>query len=710
MSSAAAVTTTATAVKPSTSRSRRDKDDTNNPDIGLPGIGNYIFQKTVGEGNFAKVKLATHKLTNGEVAIKVIDKTQLDEKKLGKLYREVRIMKLLHHPNIVKLYEVIETKSTVYLVMEYASGGELYDYLVVHGKMKEKEARAKFRQILSAVSYCHKKRVIHRDLKAENLLLDANLDIKIADFGFSNYFDPDAKLDTFCGSPPYAAPELFQGRRYTGPEVDIWSLGVILYVLTTGCLPFDGKNLQEMRESVCRGKYRIPYYLSDMCEKLLRKFLVRDPVKRGSLEILLDDPWINESYGDSPISTDLSQKVEEDESVIKVIEAKYKVDRDTVLQALRDNIYNDIAAVYYLLYYEKATRDSISGECSIPDIIQMSSPTRVKEPSSNPGAAKAPNMMRIDEDGILPTVTSIAENYVANTTTEKNSNESPSKIAQLIKPTTTSSRRRRATVGADSEPKTSDAGANINEQTNNNNKDITSHIRDHSSIAHKEQHSSRETRPMTAYAAIPSVGPLGSVSAPTSAVSSGPPKNMDPIIVRSGIEEEMEDDHLVVSNLQSPINNRKRHNTIVGILRGQMKRTSEGPANTVHSPGGPSDHTAAATDRNTADEDTNKPRSLRFTFNSNTTSSKPPDEIIAEITKACDKHGIMHHALSRYLLECIWSAPATTGPGKEAIKFEIEVCKLPRLNNLHGLRFKRVAGSSADYKDACEKVLTAISL
>jgi MAP/microtubule affinity-regulating kinase len=150
---------------------RRDKDDTTNPDVLLPGIGNYVFQKTVGEGNFAKVKLAQHKLTGQEVlifnkvAIKIIDKTTLDEKKISKLYREVRIMKMLHHPNIVKLYEVIETKSTVFLVMEYASGGELYDYLVVHGKMKEKEARAKFRQILSAVSYCHKKRVIHRDLK-----------------------------------------------------------------------------------------------------------------------------------------------------------------------------------------------------------------------------------------------------------------------------------------------------------------------------------------------------------------------------------------------------------------------------------------------------------------------------------------------------------------------------------------------------------------
>eukprot|EP00158_Paraphelidium_tribonemae_P005172 Partr_v1_DN27202_c0_g2_i2_m38492 putative Map microtubule affinity-regulating kinase len=136
-----------------------------NPDAALTSIGNYVFSKTLGEGNFAKVKLAKHKLTGQEVAVKIIDKMQMDEKKLSKLYREVRIMKILHNPNVVKLYEVVETKNTIFLVMEYVSGGELYDYLVVHGRMKEKEARAKFRQILNGVSYCHRKHVIHRDLK-----------------------------------------------------------------------------------------------------------------------------------------------------------------------------------------------------------------------------------------------------------------------------------------------------------------------------------------------------------------------------------------------------------------------------------------------------------------------------------------------------------------------------------------------------------------
>jgi len=261
-----------------------------------PHIGKYRLLKTIGKGNFAKVKLAKHIPTGKEVAIKIIDKTQLNPGSLQKLFREVRIMKTLDHPNIVKLYQVIETEKTLYLVMEYASGGEVFDYLVLHGRMKEKEARAKFRQIVSAVQYCHQKKIIHRDLKAENLLLDSEMNIKIADFGFSNEFVPGNKLDTFCGSPPYAAPELFQGKKYDGPEVDVWSLGVILYTLVSGSLPFDGSTLRELRERVLRGKYRIPFYMSTDCENLLKKFLVLNPTRRASLEVIMKDKWMNMGY------------------------------------------------------------------------------------------------------------------------------------------------------------------------------------------------------------------------------------------------------------------------------------------------------------------------------------------------------------------------------------------------------------------------------
>ncbi|XP_014681355.1 PREDICTED: serine/threonine-protein kinase SIK3 homolog [Priapulus caudatus] len=168
--------------------------------------------------------MATHVVTRSKVAIKIIDKTQLDEDNLKKIFREIQIMKLLGHPHIVRLYQVMETERMIYLVTEYASGGEIFDHIVAHGRMAEREARKKFKQILAAVSYCHGRHVVHRDLKAENLLLDASQNIKIADFGFSNHFEVDQKLSTWCGSPPYAAPELFIGKQYDGPKVDIWSM------------------------------------------------------------------------------------------------------------------------------------------------------------------------------------------------------------------------------------------------------------------------------------------------------------------------------------------------------------------------------------------------------------------------------------------------------------------------------------------------------
>uniref|UniRef100_T1JHC6 MAP/microtubule affinity-regulating kinase 3 n=1 Tax=Strigamia maritima TaxID=126957 RepID=T1JHC6_STRMM len=323
-----------------------------------PHIGKYRLLKTIGKGNFAKVKLAKHLPTGKEVAIKIIDKTQLNPGSLQKLFREVRIMKILDHPNIVKLFQVIETEKTLYLVMEYASGGEVFDYLVAHGRMKEKEARAKFRQIVSAVQYCHQKRIIHRDLKAENLLLDSEMNIKIADFGFSNEFTPGNKLDTFCGSPPYAAPELFQGKKYDGPEVDVWSLGVILYTLVSGSLPFDGQNLKELRERVLRGKYRIPFYMSTDCENLLKKFLVLNPAKRASLETIMKDKWMNIGYEDDELKPYVEP--EADLSDPKRIEILIRMGyaRLDIEESVKNMKYDDVTASYLLLGKRRNELDS----------------------------------------------------------------------------------------------------------------------------------------------------------------------------------------------------------------------------------------------------------------------------------------------------------------------------------------------------------------
>ncbi|XP_040604356.1 serine/threonine-protein kinase MARK2 isoform X3 [Mesocricetus auratus] len=319
-----------------------------------PHIGNYRLLKTIGKGNFAKVKLARHILTGKEVAVKIIDKTQLNSSSLQKLFREVRIMKVLSHPNIVKLFEVIETEKTLYLVMEYASGGEVFDYLVAHGRMKEKEARAKFRQIVSAVQYCHQKFIVHRDLKAENLLLDADMNIKIADFGFSNEFTFGNKLDTFCGSPPYAAPELFQGKKYDGPEVDVWSLGVILYTLVSGSLPFDGQNLKELRERVLRGKYRIPFYMSTDCENLLKKFLILNPSKRGTLEQIMKDRWMNVGHEDDELKPYVEPLPDYKDPRRTELMVSMGYTREEIQDSLVGQRYNEVMATYLLLGYKSS--------------------------------------------------------------------------------------------------------------------------------------------------------------------------------------------------------------------------------------------------------------------------------------------------------------------------------------------------------------------
>ncbi|XP_068144702.1 uncharacterized protein Sik3 isoform X1 [Drosophila tropicalis] len=270
---------------PSTSKISVDK---------LLRVGYYELEKTIGKGNFAVVKLATNIVTKTKVAIKIIDKTCLNEEYLSKTFREISILKSLRHPHITRLYEVMESQSMIYLVTEYAPNGEIFDHLVANGRMKEPEAARVFTQLISAVHYCHLRGVVHRDLKAENVLLDKDMNIKLADFGFSNHYEEGSTLRTWCGSPPYAAPEVFQGLEYDGPKSDIWSLGVVLYALVCGALPFDGKTILELKSRVVLGKFRIPFFMSQECEHLIRNMLVVEPDRRYAIKQIIKHRWLSE--------------------------------------------------------------------------------------------------------------------------------------------------------------------------------------------------------------------------------------------------------------------------------------------------------------------------------------------------------------------------------------------------------------------------------
>ncbi|XP_054448268.1 serine/threonine-protein kinase SIK3 isoform X3 [Pteronotus mesoamericanus] len=351
-------------------------------------IGYYEIDRTIGKGNFAVVKRATHLVTKAKVAIKIIDKTQLDEENLKKIFREVQIMKMLCHPHIIRLYQVMETERMIYLVTEYASGGEIFDHLVAHGRMAEKEARRKFKQIVAAVFFCHCRNIVHRDLKAENLLLDANLNIKIADFGFSNHFTPGQLLKTWCGSPPYAAPELFEGKEYDGPKVDIWSLGVVLYVLVCGALPFDGSTLQNLRARVLSGKFRIPFFMSTECEHLIRHMLVLDPSKRLSMEQICKHKWMK--LGDTDPNFDRliaeCQQLKEErqtdslnEDVLLAME-DMGLDKERTLQSLRSDAYDHYSAIYSLLCdrHKRHKTLRVGAPSSMPRAMAFQAPINIQ--------------------------------------------------------------------------------------------------------------------------------------------------------------------------------------------------------------------------------------------------------------------------------------------------------------------------------------------
>ncbi|XP_010211235.1 PREDICTED: MAP/microtubule affinity-regulating kinase 3 isoform X3 [Tinamus guttatus] len=647
-------------------------------------------------------------------------------------------MKILNHPNIVKLFEVIETEKTLYLIMEYASGGEVFDYLVAHGRMKEKEARSKFRQIVSAVQYCHQKRIVHRDLKAENLLLDADMNIKIADFGFSNEFTVGNKLDTFCGSPPYAAPELFQGKKYDGPEVDVWSLGVILYTLVSGSLPFDGQNLKELRERVLRGKYRIPFYMSTDCENLLKRFLVLNPTKRGTLEQIMKDRWINAGHEEDELKPFVEPELDISDQKRIDIMVGMGYSQEEIQESLSKMKYDEITATYLLLGRKSSELDASDSSSSSNLSLAKVRPSSDLNNSTGQSphhkvqrSISSSQKQRRYSDHAGPSIPSVVA-YPKRSQTSTTDSDLKEEGIQTRKSSSS------AVAGRGIAP----ASPMLGNASNPNKADIPERKKSsavpsnntapgamtrrntyvcserttadrHSVIQNGKENSTipDQRTPVASTHSISSATtpdrirfPRGTASRSTfhgqlrerrTATYNGPPASPSLSHEATPLSQtRTRGSTNLFSKLTSKLTRRNMSFRFIKRLPTDYERNGryEGSSRNV------------AVDQKDENKEA-KPRSLRFTWSMKTTSSMDPNDMMREIRKVLDANNCDYEQRERFLLFCVHG----DGHAENLVQWEMEVCKLPRLS-LNGVRFKRISGTSIAFKNIASKIANELKL
>lgn len=330
-------------------------------------IGHYTLEKTIGSGTFGKVKLGCHKLTGMKVAIKVLEKQKIvDSADIERVSREIHILKVVNHPHIIQLYEIVETPRQLYLIMEYASGGELFDYIVSKKKLEEAEACRFFLQILAGVHHMHSKGVAHRDLKPENLLLDDDKNIKIVDFGLSNTFHEGGCLRTACGSPCYASPEMIAGKAYDAQLSDIWSVGIILYAMVCGFLPFEDRSTPQLYRKIIAGEFSIPKHVASDLRHLIKGILTTEPRSRLSLDMVRGSPWVSRLCNGKSVADSVGcgsgsctgcdnmahRSGDLDQEVIAQL-SHFELPLDYVIKCLKLKKHNHATTTYFVLLLRK---------------------------------------------------------------------------------------------------------------------------------------------------------------------------------------------------------------------------------------------------------------------------------------------------------------------------------------------------------------------
>eukprot|EP00026_Physarum_polycephalum_P004060 Phypoly_transcript_04077.p1 GENE.Phypoly_transcript_04077~~Phypoly_transcript_04077.p1 ORF type:complete len:643 (-),score=138.15 Phypoly_transcript_04077:165-2093(-) len=636
-------------------------------------IGNYKLGRTLGEGTYGKVKWAVNVNTGQEVAIKIMKPQEVKDK--GDIEREINILKLLKHPNIVELYESIhdEANGKVYLVLELVNGGELFDYIVARGRVKEKEARKLFRQIVSAVEYCHGNLIVHRDLKPENLLLDSDGNIKINDFGFSNVIKPGKLFTTFCGSPLYAAPEIFLAKEYTGPEVDIWSMGVILYVLVCGQLPWavgrDGR--VEDLDALLNAQYDVPKGcdMSADCRNLIARMIVPKRKKRATISEIRNHPWIQEGYPGPPacLLKTRNPVVEINKAILDQVALIGFDIKNAERQILANE--NCAAVSAYHLIHEKQI-----GEVKTPPppAHVPASPSPSTSPvKSSPIMQNAPSFPEVSS--LRPRTRSV---LVPPTKTEFNSApSSPSSTAVSSTPSSPlaqSSKIRSADVN--NPPSLSLAGEErvVPREAMKRPQTMDHVLNQNKRYSLPTNFTRQEPVQPASRPSTPNGSPASVLASPTRKTSSR-----------------------ILSSLF-----RKKSKTSTNLTPPGSPTLSSSPEK---SPLGMRRLPSLTFGRK------NKPdkiRSIKGVFNVDTTTMKNPREILEEVLRVLGDQPL-EVSFEGYIFRC--KSTEETQENKSRLQFEVEVCQIKGLA-MNGVKFKRVAGDVWDYRNMCQTLMAQMKL